>query len=292
MASSLLVTGSAGRLGRELVLLLRARGYTVLGVDQVPAPTTDCLLDIRDANAVQHVTQGMNAIVHAAALHGKHYDLQVPRLEFIRTNIEGTLNLLNACVANNIPKFLYTSTTSIYGEAMVHPDQAVWVDEDLPLQPRDIYDLTKQTAEGLCRDFFAKEGVETTVLRIARFLPETDNLAVNHRFYRGIDERDGAYGHLLALEHRFTDFQVFNLAAGSPFQREDLVLLKQDPAAVIRQRVPEAETVYHQQGWTFPASIDRVYCIEKAQQVLGYQPHYTAQFLLQQHDQLLGPGQA
>ncbi|QHT68063.1 NAD-dependent epimerase/dehydratase family protein [Rhodocytophaga rosea] len=67
-----------------------------------------------------------------------------------------------------IKKFLY-STTSIYGNAMVHASQAVWVEENLLPDPRDIYDITKLTAELLCRDFFEKEGIETTVLRVSRF---------------------------------------------------------------------------------------------------------------------------
>lgn len=280
-SSPVLVTGSSGRLGRELVLLLRARGYSVVGVDVVPAPTTDQLLDIRDVEAVLAATRGVGAILHTAALHGKHYDLHYPRLDFVRTNVEGTLHLLNACVAHAIPKFLYTSTTSIYGQAMVHPDQAVWVDEDLVPQPRDIYDITKQAAEALCRDFFEKEGVQTTVLRVSRFLPEPEDVALNHRLYRGLDERDGALGHVLALEHDFTTFEVFNISAGSPFERDDLVQLKHDPAAAIHRRVPEAAAVYAQRGWSFPTSIDRVYRIEKAQRVLGYQPRYTAQALLQ-----------
>lgn len=165
---------------------------------------------------------------------------------------------------------------------MVHPDHAVWMDEELVPQPRGIYDITKQADEGLCRDFFEKEVVQTTVLRVGRFLPEPENLAANHRLYRGLDERDGALGHLLALEHLFTTFEVFNISAGSPFEREDLVQLKQDPAAAIRRRVPEVAEVYAQRGWKFPTSIGRVYRIEKAQRVLGYRPQYTALHLLLQ----------
>ncbi|OUJ74694.1 NAD-dependent epimerase/dehydratase family protein [Hymenobacter crusticola] len=277
-----LVTGSSGRLGRETVLLLRAKGYTVIGADLMPAPTTDALLDIRDADAVQELTRGVGAIIHNAALHGKHYDLHVPRLEFVRTNIEGTLHLLNACVAHGIPKLLYTSTTSIYGQAMVHPDQAVWVDEQLVPQPRDIYDITKQAAEALCRDFFDKENVQTAVLRVSRFLPEPPNLTLNHRLYRGLDERDGALGLLLALEHALAGFDTFNISAGSPFQPEDVTQLRHNPAAVIRHRLPQAADVYARLGWVWPASIDRVYSIDKAQRVLGYQPRYTAEYLLQE----------
>lgn len=276
-----LVTGYAGRLGREIVLLLRRHGYPVLGADLVAAPTTDVVLDIRDAAAVSTVVQAAGAVIHTAALHGRHYDLRLPRLEFVRTNVEGTLHLLNACVTHSLRKFLYTSTTSIYGQAMVHPSEAVWVTEELAPQPRDIYDITKQAAEALCRDFFEKEGLETTVLRVGRFLPEPANLSANHRLYRGLDERDGAQAHLLALEKSFSTFEVFNVAAGSPFERSDVAQLKHDPASVICHRLPEAADVYQQLGWQFPVSIDRVYCIEKAQRLLGYAPQYTPQYLLQ-----------
>jgi len=277
-----LVTGSAGRLGREIVLLLRHHGYPVVGADLIASPTTNVVLDIRDAAAVSSVVQHAGAVIHTAALHGRHYDLRVPRLDFVRTNVEGTLHLLNACVAHGVRKFLYTSTTSIYGQAMVHPDHAVWVTEELVTQPRDIYDITKQAAEALCQDFFEKEGLETTVLRVGRFLPEPPNLAANHRLYRGLDERDGAQAHLLALEKSFATFEVFNIAAGSPFERSDVAQLRHDPAPVICHRLPEAAGVYQQLGWQFPTSIDRVYCIEKAQRLLGYAPQYTAPYLLRE----------
>ncbi len=280
--STVLVTGSSGQLGREIVQLLRARGYGVVGADLVPAATTDLLLDLRDAAAVARATQGVDAVVHAAALHGKHYELKFSRLDFVQTNIVGTLHLLDACRRHGIAKFLYTSTTSIYGAAMVHPDRAVWVDEDLRPEPRDIYDITKQAAEALCRDFFEKEGVQAVVLRVARFLPEAANLAANHRLYRGLDARDGALAHLLALEHDFSSFETFNVAAGSPFQREDLILLKQAPERVIRRRLPGAQALYERLGWHWPASIDRVYSIEKARRILGFQPRYTAEYLLEQ----------
>jgi nucleoside-diphosphate-sugar epimerase len=276
------VTGSSGQLGREVVQLLRGRGYQVIGADLLPAPTTDLLLDIRDAQAVLEATRGLDAIIHTAALHGKQVELGYPRLAFVQTNIEGTLHLLNACIRHGIRKFLYTSTTSIYGNAMVDANQAVWVDENLAPQPRDIYDITKQAAEALCRDFFEKEGLETVVLRVACFLPEEENLKVNYRFYRGLDERDGALGHLLALEHPFTSFETFNISGGSPFTRADLGLLKKLPEQVITQRLPLAAAAYQHLGWHFPTSIDRVYSIEKAQRILGYAPRYTAEYLLGQ----------
>lgn len=82
-------------------------------------------------------------------MHGRHMDINVPRIDFIETNILGTLNLLEASVKYGIKSFIYTSTTSIYGSSMENKNTAVWVDEKLTASPRDIYDITKWTAENL-----------------------------------------------------------------------------------------------------------------------------------------------
>ncbi|MFS2188164.1 NAD-dependent epimerase/dehydratase family protein [Mucilaginibacter sp. Mucisp84] len=275
-----LVTGSSGRLGAVTVNHLRINGHQVTGIDIIPAETTDELIDILNKDAVLAIAKNTDAIIHTAAIHGKHYELNYPREAFIDVNIYGTLNLLNACIANGVQKMLYTSTTSIYGDAMVDANQAVWVDEELPIKPRDIYDITKQTAEQLCKDFFYREGLQASVYRVGRFLPETDNLKLNHRLYRGLDERDGAEGLRLALEQTFSEFEIFNITSSSLFKKDELIQLKQNPLEAIRKHYPQAETVYLSKGWEFPKSIDRVYVSEKAKRYFGYEPKFTFDYLL------------
>jgi len=278
----ILVTGSSGKLGSVTVRNLRRAGHDVTGIDLLASDTTNHLLDVQRAETVIEFTSGYEAIIHTAALHGRHMDLNYSRQSFIDTNITGTLNLLNACVKNGIKRFLFTSTTSIYGNALVDAEKAVWVTEELIVQPRDIYDITKQACEELCRDFFEKEQLMTSVYRVGRFLPEPDNLMLNHRLYRGLDERDGAEALRLGAETDFTSFQIFNISSGSPFETEDLTELKFDPLNVIVRRIPKAIEIYRQKGWSFPASIDRVYRSDKAMQLLGYNPQYTFEFLLDQ----------
>ncbi|MFC0518142.1 NAD-dependent epimerase/dehydratase family protein [Mucilaginibacter angelicae] len=275
-----LVTGSSGRLGAVTVNHLRACGYQVTGIDIIPAETTGELIDILNKDAVLAVTQHIDVIIHTAAIHGKHYELNYPREAFIDVNIYGTLNLLNACIVNGVQKMLYTSTTSIYGDAMVNTSQAVWVDEELIIKPRDIYDITKQAAEQLCKDFFYREGLQTSVYRVGRFLPETDNLKLNHRLYRGLDERDGAEGLRLALGQTFSEFEIFNITSSSPFKKNELVQLKHDPAGLIKKHYPHAEAIYKSKGWEFPKSIDRVYVSDKAKRYFGYEPKFTFGYLL------------
>lgn len=268
----IIVTGSSGKLGKEIVKQLRLQNYEVLGLDLTSSDTTDKIIDIKDLNEIEKITKGFDAIIHTAALHGKHTDLNYSRSKFIETNIHGTNNLLSACVTNGIKKFLYTSTTSIYGTAMVNSNQAVWVDENLVPEPRDIYDITKLTCELLCRDYFEKERIETTVLRVSRFLPEDDNTKANHRIYRGLDEEDGAIGHLLALEKKFDSFQIYNISNESPFKRDDLIDLYKNPKKVMSKYYPEIEKIYAEKKWNFLERIDRVYSIEKAKKELNYNP--------------------
>lgn len=275
-----LVTGSSGQLGAATVKHLTASGFNVYGIDVLPSPTTDKLVDIKNKPDVEKIVRGFDAIIHTAAVHGKHYALGYPREAFIDTNINGTLNLLNASINNNIDRFLYCSTTSIYGYSLIDNEKAVWVDELLAEKPRDIYDITKQATEQLCKDFFYKEGLQVSAYRVGRFLPETDNLRINHRLYRGLDERDGAEAFRLALNTTFNDFEIFNISAGSPFSRDETILLKHSPREVILKHYPEAENIYQSKGWKFPESIDRVYSCDKAKRCLGYKPQYTFEYLL------------
>jgi nucleoside-diphosphate-sugar epimerase len=277
-----LVTGASGQLGSVTVNHLKTHGHKAYGIDIVPSATTNELIDITNKLSVEKVTQGFDAVIHTAALHGKHYELNYPRQAFIDVNIMGTLHLLNACIKNSVNKFLYTSTTSIYGDALVDAEKAVWVDELLVEKPRDIYDITKQTTEQLCKDFFYKEGLQASVYRVGRFLPENDNLKINHRLYRGLDERDSAEALRLGLHASFDNFEIFNISSGSPFGRDDLQQLKQFPTDVILQYFPEAKDIYQRKNWIFPKSIDRVYVSDKAIQILNYQPKYTFEYLLQQ----------
>lgn len=279
----ILVTGSSGKLGSITVELLRNFGHEVIGADLAYGAATDLIADVKNKDQVFEITRGMDAIIHTAALHGRHMDLNYTRADFVNTNINGTLNLLDACVANGVGKFLFTSTTSIYGKSLVNDQQAVWVDENLAIQPRDIYDITKQTCEELCRDFFEKECIQATVYRVGRFLPEPDNLMLNHRLYRGLDERDGAEALRLALDCDFGQFEVFNVSSGSPFHQEDLIELKHNAIAVIAKYYPAAIALYQRNDWKLPESIDRVYRSDKAKDMLHYQPKYTFEYLLEEY---------
>lgn len=157
---------------------------------------------------------------------------------------------------------------------MVSAEKAVWVTEELSPAPRDIYDETKLAAEAYCREA-ARHGLPCLSLRISRCFRETDELMAAYRLYRGVDLRDVAAAHRLALLVNLPHFEVFNISARTPFEPEDTTELLHNAPAVIRHRCPELEWEFAKRGWRLPQSLDRVYAITKAEKMLDFSPRYN-----------------
>jgi UDP-glucose 4-epimerase len=271
----ILITGSSGQLGAEIAQQLSSH-HTIIGMDLREGAWTHHHINIVDPVAVRALMNGVDAVIHVACLHAPHL-ATVSKQAFIDVNITGTLNLLEAAAEAGVRRFVYTSTTSLYGFALIPHQQAVWVTEDLPPQPRDMYDITKRTAEELCQHFAREYGLPTICLRASRFFPEAVPLMAFYRLYRGVDVRDVARAHVLAVTNQEIHFDVFNISAQSPFEQSDLPALLRDAPLVLRSKAREVLSFFTQQGWTLPGSIDRVYVIERARRQLGYQPRYNCQ---------------
>jgi nucleoside-diphosphate-sugar epimerase len=215
----------------------------------------------------------VDAVIHCAALltpHVGHYS----ESEFWRVNVQGTENLLEACLKHNVKRFVFTSTTSVYGDALVHPNKAVWVTEELLPYPRDIYDETKIAAEKLCLKA-SEKGLSCISLRMSRCFPEKEDLMAIYRLYRGVHELDVALAHELALFSSIQGYEVFNISSQSPFRQEEVEELKKNADIVMLRHFPWAEEEFFKKGWTLPKTIDRVYVVEKARKVLGYHPSHN-----------------
>lgn len=276
-----LVTGSSGHAGSEIAKLLQKEGYPVLGIDQVAGPSTDLIADINDWQMLDDIMPGTQTIIHTASLHAPQVATH-SREDFIKVNIQGTLKLLEQAKKHGVQKFIYTSTTSVYGEAMRDKHRTVWVDENLTPIPRDIYDITKLAAEQLCADFYRQEQIETLCLRVSRFWEEPMPNRVFYRMYRGLDVRDVAIAHKLALVKQDIGFEIFNISAKSPFNSHDLEGLKNDAKEVIQAKVPGVIELFEEKGWELPSEIDRVYVIEKARHILGFRPWFNIKELLRE----------
>jgi len=283
-----LVTGSSGHLGEALVRTLRAGAHEVRGIDIVESAYTGFVGSIGDRARVRECMNGIDAVLHTATLHKPHVATHAMQ-EFIDVNISGTLVLLEEAVRAGVTTFVFTSTTSVFGDALRPPPNqpAAWVTEDVVPVPKNIYGVTKTAAEGLCELFHKKHGLLCPVLRTSRFFPEEDdnaavrsafvdaNAKVNEFLYRRVDIDDVVQAHLCALEKApAIGFDRFIISATTPFRYEDLRELRANAPAVVERRVPGYSAVYTKFGWNMFAGIDRVYVNSKARQMLGWKPRH------------------
>jgi len=283
-----LVTGSAGHLGEALVRALRDLRYDVVGLDIAASPFTTETGSITDRSCVKRCMDGVKAVFHAATLHKPHVATH-SRQDFVDTNISGTLNLLEEAARAGVKSFVYTSTTSVFGDALVPPAgaPAAWVTEEVSPQPKNIYGVTKAAAEDLCQLFSRNQGLACLVLRTSRFFPEQDdsrgvreaysdeNVKANEYLYRRVDIEDVVSAHLLAAEHApAIGFRKYIVSATTPFQPEDLTDLRTNASRVVGKRVPGYEAEYRRRGWKMFPGIERVYVNERARTELGWLPRH------------------
>lgn len=289
-----LVTGSSGHLGEALVRTLRGLGHEVIGLDIREGEFTDQVGSIMDRSRVRRCITGAQAVFHTSALHKPHVATH-SRQDFVDTNISGTLNLLEEAVTTGTESFVFTSTTSVFGDALVPPPDApaAWVTEEVSPVPRNIYGVTKAAAEDLCQLFHRNQGLACMVLRTSRFFPEEDddkgmreayaddNIKVNEYLSRRVDVEDVVNAHLLAARHApALGFRRYIISATTPFTPDDVVELRSNAPLVVGRRVPGYEEEYARRGWTLFPGIDRVYVNERARTELGWQPRYDFGFLI------------
>lgn len=284
----ILVTGSAGHLGEALVRTLQARGIDVVGVDRLPSPYTNVVGSIVDRATVDACMKDVDVVLHTATLHKPHVATHT-RQQFVDTNITGTLNLLEASVSQGVRSFVFTSTTSTFGDALSPPDgsPAAWITEDVQPIPKNIYGTTKTAAEDLCQLFFRNHKLACVVLRTSRFFPEQDdvperasayadaNLKVNELLYRRVDVEDVASAHWCAIERAGTiGFGKFIITATTPFTQRDLAQLGVDAPSVVARYHPAYRARYAELGWKMLPTLDRVYVNDRARRALGWEPRY------------------
>ena len=295
-AMRVLVTGSSGHLGEALVRALRESGNEVVSLDIVAGPYTTEVGSICDFSCVRRCMVGIETIFHAATLHKPHVATH-NRQNFIDTNITGTLNLLEAAVTAGVRAFVYTSTTSVFGDALIPAAglPAAWITESVTPIPKNIYGVTKAAAEDLCQLFHRNAKLPCIALRTSRLFPEEDddptvrksyadeNIKVNEFLYRRVDIEDVVGAHLLAAERAAAiGFGKYIISATTPFTMDDLSELRTDAPAVARRLAPDYEIEYAKRGWKMVPSIDRVYINEKARHELGWRPRYDFRFLIEQ----------
>lgn len=168
----ILVTGAGGFIGSHLVEHLIQLGHTVRTFVRYNSSSSNGWLqqnvqsdiditrgDIRDYDSVRDAVRGVDAVFHLAALIGIPYSYVSP-LAYIRTNVEGTYNVLQACRDEGVSRVVHTSTSEIYGTAQYVP-----INELHPVNPQSPYAASKSAADQLAISYYRSFELPVTVVR-------------------------------------------------------------------------------------------------------------------------------
>jgi dTDP-glucose 4,6-dehydratase len=168
-----LVTGAGGFIGSHLAERLVETGanvramihYNALGAhgwldDSPRAADMEVFAgDIADPDSVKQAATGVDTVFHLAALIAIPYSYEAPRA-YVRANVEGTLNVLQASRMAGVRRIVHTSTSEVYGTARYAP-----IDEAHPLQGQSPYSASKIAADKLAEAFFCSFQVPVVILR-------------------------------------------------------------------------------------------------------------------------------
>jgi len=300
-----LVTGAGGLLGRNLTGELLQRGYRVRALDikqsdHLPEGVEFVKGDIRNSDVEQNACQGIDVVFHLAALlpQTKSSDDK-----FHSVNVQGTENMLSAAVSESVKRFVFSSSIEIYGI----PDH-VPCTEDAPKKLLGTYSRNKLECEELCAKYSADFGIETVMLRMPMifgpgYWHERFYLDMFENLSRGKPIRIIGTGENRHQVVACSDVvAAYILAAETPGAAGEAFNIASDPAGVLSVR-ETAERVIKSVGSKSKLSfvnktmarimirlmsslnrpilldehrdvpfVDYVFDIEKAKQVLGFEP--------------------
>jgi len=294
----ILVTGGAGFIGGHISHALVSRGYSVGVIDNLATgemanisslvdsgKITFHACDIRDFDGVAGVVKQYDIVVHQAALVSVTRSVEDP-LTTNAVNITGTLNVLRAAVDAKVSKFLYASSSSVYGETPTLPKR-----EDMPSLPISPYGVSKLGAENYCRAFARVYGLKTVSLRyfnvygprqkygpysgvIPIFIESIKGGKRPTIFGDGGQTRDFTFvsdvvqANLLAIEKEVDPGAVFNVANGgrtSVTRLAELIAKTMGRADLMPDYAPPRKGDIR----------DSYADIARARELLGYEPRYS-----------------
>ena len=297
-----LITGAAGFIGSHLSRRLLADGFNVVGVDNFDKfydpkikrrNIESCLknknfrlieADIRDNAAMDKaVSDNIDIIAHLAARAGVRPSIDLPLL-YADVNINGTMVMLETAKKYKIQKFIFASSSSVYGNNKKIPFSEA-DNVDFPISP---YAATKKACELICHTYYHLYKIPTTCLRLFTVYGpcQRPDLAI-HKFAKLIEQgkpipvygdgsmmRDFTYiddiiDGVTAAIQKCDGFHIYNLGESRPISVNDLIaeLEKALGKKTVRQNIPLQ-----------PGDVEKTFAdITKAANELGYNPTTTIQ---------------
>ncbi len=303
MSKSILITGVAGFLGSHLSEALLALGHAVTGIDNFDPFYPEEIkrrnlssslahpnfrfhqLDIRNASDLDGLEGDFDLLIHIAAKAGVLPSVQNPS-DYVSVNIAGTLHMLEFMRKRKISKYLFASSSSIYGNSKTTPFA-----EDSPVnEPISPYALTKRSGELMNYTYHHLYGLDVLNLRLFTLYGprQRPDLSI-HKFAKRIEKglavemygdgstardythvRDVVQGFLLGMDYLFSHsdvYEIINIGNHHPVPLRELIRLSfkawEKPENVI-QMPPQA------------GDVEITYAsIEKAQALLGYMPQVS-----------------
>jgi UDP-glucose 4-epimerase len=275
-AMRVLVTGGAGYIGSIVATHLLGAGHEVVVLDNlerghrsaVPSQAELVVADLRDPQGLQEaVSAGFDGVLHFAALALVSESVSHPE-RYYRTNVGGTLNLLEVMQAREIPRLVFSSTCAVYGE----PDE-VPISERASARPTNAYGASKLAVDRMIGDFCEAHGLGAVSLRYFNVAgasgqqgehhdPETHLIPNVLRTAQGVNSQVDVFGtdydtpdgtairdyihiddlavaHLLALDGgRGGEHRIFNLGNGSGFSVREVI---EAARAVTGSEIPTRE---------------------------------------------------
>jgi UDP-glucose 4-epimerase len=283
-----LVTGGGGFIGRKVVKELLRRNYEVrifdLSERNMAGVDCDYTGTILDPYELSRAIRGCDYVIHLAAVLGvQRTDSNI--LECLLINIQGTVNVLEACVKERVKKIVFSSSSEVYGEQEIQP-----ISENAPLNPKSSYAVSKIVGEQYLKAYSQRYGIAYNITRffnvygedqrddfvITRFAKNVANNLPPCVYGEGTQARsfcyvdDAARGMVDAL-FSSVEGETFNIGNDSePISIKDLAhkMIKISAKPLEPRFVPYDDSD-RQSGRDV---IKRVPSLEKAKQMLAYRP--------------------